>query len=142
MDKIFKEELQKYVARNPQDIPDIIDAVKEGLNAFVERQRRSREILATNALRAIMGLQGNPRKRLPRFLKDKAIPWLIDAAFHQFRSGTAHASPAEQEWFEGFLEIARREEVDAAWLREVKGWDYAVWWREVVEPRLTQEVEK
>jgi len=125
----FYRRLANQVADQPTQALTALQAVTEGLAAFEEEVRKTRDSQAANALVGLLSIC-NFTKR-----KKVATPYAIDAAFYLFPEGPANGgSKVTRAFWNSFIAGAKDTPVDRYWLECIKGYDYAVWWDAHVAP--------
>lgn len=124
-DKLLKQ-IRKYVTDNPGDSGEILQAVANGMADYEQVRKQQRDSLATNAVISLMSMS--------KFSSFTTIPMIIDIAYHQFPKGLSGHAKCEIDFWEKFIAMANKHGVDWDWLRDIKGWDYVIWWTTYVVP--------
>jgi hypothetical protein len=130
--KKLLEDLSLFVANNPGDSGDLLRAIADGMAMYELAQKAKRDELASQGMMELMHLT----TKFPKFMD---IPLIIDALFYQFPKGVSGHSIAETDFWDLFIDLARRKPVDRKWLEGVKGYDFVVWWDTYVKPDLVNE---
>ena len=121
--------VRQHLSAHPGDSSDLLQAVSEGLKDYERAVQTTRSRQATQAVLVLMGMAS---KAGPEW----TIPFLIDPVFHQFPEGVRGHASCEVEFWNRFLDVARKEPLDREWLGGVKGLEYILWWDRVVAPAL------